>query len=276
MNLDHDFFQVSKLSEDQKNGTLFSPNSGEDQNKKKGLYQKWSTFFPLMQVETCTQMHARVNLLEGMQMKTILKLWGDTVKLLGGYIPPGLGTPADTYAMAIGLLNIVKSKLFRFCCISMKKRLGILKPLDQLLQGRETHFEEAMDLVDTTLKLVSATRTDSHFTSICESDESLLPNPDHQSNVSEAPSASAESKSRPKRRRLVNSFLADYVVLGNVSSETKEEQSTTLFDDASAKRIYFHAIDSITNELTCRFKHNAWLYNAVYAMCRKSKSFLDR
>ena len=35
MNLDHDFFQVSKLSEGQKkvftkNGTLFSPNSGGD------------------------------------------------------------------------------------------------------------------------------------------------------------------------------------------------------------------------------------------------------
>ena len=35
MNLDHDFFQVSKLSENQKkiftkNGTLFCPNSNED------------------------------------------------------------------------------------------------------------------------------------------------------------------------------------------------------------------------------------------------------
>ena len=59
-------------------------------------------------------------------------------------------------------------------------------------------------------------------------------------------------------------------------SETNEEQSTALFDDANAKRIYFHAMDSITNELTCHFKHNAWLYYAVYAMCRKSKSFLDR
>ena len=74
----------------------------------------------------------------------------------------------------------------------------------------------------------------------------------------------------------MNSFLADYVVLENVPSETNEEQSTALFDDANAKKIYFHAIDSITNELTSRFKHNAWLYNAVYTMCRKSKSFLDR
>ena len=191
--------------------------------------------------------------------------------------PDSVNFDADAYAMAIGLLKVVICKLFRFCCMSMKKLLGILKPLDQSLQSRETHLGEAMDLVDTTLKLVSATRTDSHFTTICESVKPLLPNPDHQSAVSEAPSATAECESRPKRRRLVNSFLADQVVLGNVQSETNEEQSTALFDDANAKRIYFHAIDSITNELTCRFKHiNAWLYNAVYAMCRKSKSFLDR
>ena len=39
MNLDHDFLQVIKLSEDQKRSSLkmehFSPNSGEDQKKQK-------------------------------------------------------------------------------------------------------------------------------------------------------------------------------------------------------------------------------------------------
>ena len=36
MNLDHDFVQVWKFSEDQKkaSGTLFSPNLGEDQKKR--------------------------------------------------------------------------------------------------------------------------------------------------------------------------------------------------------------------------------------------------
>ena len=66
---------------------FFSPNSGEDQ--KKGLHQKWDTYFPRIQVQTCAQMHTRVKLLEGMQMKTILKLMGDTVKLSF----PGFGTP---------------------------------------------------------------------------------------------------------------------------------------------------------------------------------------
>ena len=67
MNLDQDFFQVRKLSEDQKkkktvftrNGTLFSPNSGEDQKKISDAHQS-----------------TRVKVLEGMQMKTILKLLG--------------------------------------------------------------------------------------------------------------------------------------------------------------------------------------------------------
>ena len=95
MNLDHDFVQVSKLSEDQKkkngtlpkmehffspnsgedhkkvftkNGTLFSPNSGEDQKKK--VFTTNGTLFSLIQVDTYAQMHTRVKLLGGggMQM----------------------------------------------------------------------------------------------------------------------------------------------------------------------------------------------------------------
>ena len=51
-NLDHDFLQISKLSEDQ----------------KKSLHEKWSTFFPRIQVKACAQMHTSVKLLRGMQM----------------------------------------------------------------------------------------------------------------------------------------------------------------------------------------------------------------
>ena len=71
MSLDYDFVQVSKLNKDQKkvftkNGTLFSPNLGEDQ--KKGLHQKRNPFFPQIQVDTYAQMHTRVKLLGRMQM----------------------------------------------------------------------------------------------------------------------------------------------------------------------------------------------------------------
>ena len=102
MNFDYDFFLVSKLSEDQKKGlyqkwNTFFPDSGEDPPPPKKRYsQKWNTFFLRYQVETCAQMHTRVKLLEGMHIKTILKLLGgDTVKLLRGYIPhrPGFRHP---------------------------------------------------------------------------------------------------------------------------------------------------------------------------------------
>ena len=72
MNLDHDFFQVSKLSEDQ----------------KKKIFTKNGTLFSRIQVETCAQMHTRVKLLEGMQMKTILKLLGEYSQIIGGDISP--------------------------------------------------------------------------------------------------------------------------------------------------------------------------------------------
>ena len=56
----------------------FFPQIQVKTKKKKGLHQKWNTFFPRIQVESYAQMHTRV-------------------KLLGGYIPPppGFGTPAS-------------------------------------------------------------------------------------------------------------------------------------------------------------------------------------
>ena len=84
MNLDHEFFQVSKLSEDQKMQHFF-PKIQVNTHTKKGLHHNWNTsphFFSRIQVKTCAQMHTSVKLLEGMQIKTILKLFGgDTVKL---------------------------------------------------------------------------------------------------------------------------------------------------------------------------------------------------
>ena len=69
INLDHDFFQLSKLSE----------------NQKKSLHQKWNTFFPRIQVETCAQMQ----IIGGDTDKDHNQIigGGDTVKLLRGYIP---------------------------------------------------------------------------------------------------------------------------------------------------------------------------------------------
>ena len=76
MNLDYDFVQMWKFSEDQKkknaNGTLFSPNSGEDQ--KKNYSSKIKHFFPNFR----SDVH-QFKLLEGIHPN----YWGE-------YIPPSL------------------------------------------------------------------------------------------------------------------------------------------------------------------------------------------
>ena len=50
MDLDHNFVQVSKLSEDQKKDILQNWNTFfariQMRTKKKGLHQEWNTFFP--------------------------------------------------------------------------------------------------------------------------------------------------------------------------------------------------------------------------------------
>ena len=82
MNLDHDFFQVSKLSEDQKirsspkEGKICSPNCGGDLRSNAHQSQ----------------------IIGGMQMQTILKLLGEIQSnYWGGYISPsplpGFDTP---------------------------------------------------------------------------------------------------------------------------------------------------------------------------------------
>ena len=110
MNLDHDFVQVSKLSKDQKkiftkNGTLFSSNSGKGQKKiltkngthffyqfqaktkKKGLHQKWKTFWtPTLR---CTP---ELNYWGDADVDHTQTMGGDTVKSLPP-IPPGFRRP---------------------------------------------------------------------------------------------------------------------------------------------------------------------------------------
>ena len=117
MNLDHDLFQVCKLSENKKkvftkNGTLFPPKKVftkmehffpqiQVKTKKKVLHQMWNIFYPKFQakkglyqkfsrfeVETCAHMHTRVKLLERMQMKTIIKLLGGIQSNFPGFRHP--------------------------------------------------------------------------------------------------------------------------------------------------------------------------------------------
>ena len=81
MNLDHDFFQVSKLSEDQKirsspkEGKICSPNCSRDLRSNAHQSQ----------------------IIGGMQIQTLLKILGGHSQIIGGIyipIPPfGVSTP---------------------------------------------------------------------------------------------------------------------------------------------------------------------------------------
>ena len=88
MNLDHHFFQVSKLSEDQKMEHFF-PKFKWRPIKKKVFTKNETLYYPPIQMEICARMHIRVKLLEKMQMKTILKLLGELQSnYWGGIYPP--------------------------------------------------------------------------------------------------------------------------------------------------------------------------------------------
>ena len=54
---------------------------------------------------------------------TVVENFNEIVKALSSIVsgPDSVNFDADMYAMAIGLLKVVKSKLFCFCCISVKK-----------------------------------------------------------------------------------------------------------------------------------------------------------
>ena len=89
MNFDHDFFQVSKLSEDQKkvftkDGTLFSPNSGEEQKKKKVFTKNGTLFFPEFKWNLRSDAH-QSQIIGGDADEDLAQIiGGDTIKLLRG------------------------------------------------------------------------------------------------------------------------------------------------------------------------------------------------
>ena len=121
---------------------FFSPNSGEDQ--KKGLPQEWNTFFP----QIFAQLYTHSNYWGGCRRGPFLNYWGNTAKLLGGYIPPsppGFGTTghhASTYYACTSAF-IPHDILKRPSVVSVAARLNIT-PLQQTALTKAV-IEEAGD-----------------------------------------------------------------------------------------------------------------------------------
>ena len=105
MNLDHNFFHVSKLSEDQKKRSspkledFFSPNSSEDQKKRSS--PKLKDFFSSNSSQDQRSDAGRSQIIGGNTIVDHTQIIGeDTVKLLGGiYLsisPPRVSAPLFT------------------------------------------------------------------------------------------------------------------------------------------------------------------------------------
>ena len=102
MNLDHNFVQVSKLSEDQKKGSSpkldnFFPQIQVQtkKRKKKGRHRKWNTFFPNSSGHLRSDAHQRQSIGEDADVDHTQIIRGDTVKLLGVCISPGFRHPCQ-------------------------------------------------------------------------------------------------------------------------------------------------------------------------------------
>ena len=105
MNLDRDFVQVSKLSEDKKkvftkNGALFFPKF-KWRPKKKGLHQKWNTFFPKFKWTPTLRWTSESNCWGDADVDHTQTTGEDTVKLLGWIYPlhpppPRVSAPLHT------------------------------------------------------------------------------------------------------------------------------------------------------------------------------------
>ena len=162
MNLDHNFFQVRKLSEEQKRRS--SP--------------KILHFFPKNQVETCAQTHTRVKVLEGMQMKTTLKL------LEGIYppipLPPGFGTPVENNGFYTNESNKNSDNESNSTTTSTRTTTTILKsstiltktiPLTKTTKSTPTKtiFSTRMTRTNSTRTTILTTKTTSSRTTILTS-----------------------------------------------------------------------------------------------------------
>ena len=77
MNLDLNFLQVSKLSEDQ----------------KKGLHQKWNNFFPEFKWTPALRCTPESNYWGECRCRPYSNYWGDTPKLFGEIYPPWVSAP---------------------------------------------------------------------------------------------------------------------------------------------------------------------------------------
>ena len=168
---------------------------------------------------------------------------------------------------AIGLLNILRTESFTFNAIIMQKILGLVKPVDSVLQNRETDLTKALALVESTAKVMENLRNDKACEELWMATVKLRES-------AEFTEQTEESNGRPdssKRRRKITSRLDDYYVTESIGNPEENDE-----DESTRKRMLYQRLDVILDEIKLRFNENQWLYRASEALSRKSQNFLDR
>lgn len=168
----------------------------------------------------------------------------------------------ETIATATGLRQTISDFKFRFLMVFLKELLEVMSPINRMLQARETDLIEALNLVSATTGELGDLRSDEHFTTFVASAHKLM--------EAESDEITGPETSRPKRARLPNGRLDDYVIteaIGNRSASASSQQMSKL------KATMYEAVDITLSEFRRRFSDNAWLYQATSAASRKSEDF---
>jgi hypothetical protein len=168
--------------------------------------------------------------------------------------------------MATGLATTIATNEFRFFAVMMNFLLGMLEPVDKSLQSRETDLNEAMVLIDIIVEQLQTNRSEIKFQELLNEAKNMLP---VQSSVEDN---GDEHNARSKRKRTLNSRLAEFVVTEPIG---QVELEASVSPENKMKTMLYEAIDTILSELQRRFTGNGWLYASVKCLSRKSAKFLD-
>ena len=146
----------------------------------------------------------------------------------------------------------------------MQKILGLVEPVDSVLQNRETDLTKALALVESTAKVMENLRDDKAYEELSMAIVKLRKS-------AEFTEQTEESNRRPdssKRRRKITSRLDDYYATESVGNCEENDE-----DESMRKRMLYQCLDVILDEIKLRFNENQWLYHAREALSQKVPEF---
>lgn len=144
--------------------------------------------------------------------------------------------------MAFGILKTISGKTFRFMLIFMNSLLGMIKPIDKMLQARSASLHDAMKLIASVSRSIRNLRDDEHYLEIDSKANGLTNN--------------VQTVDRPQRTTKGSSrMFSEYILTGTTGESAPTE--------VTIKSAFYDTIDNICQELHIRFENNDDIYMAV-------------